>query len=59
MSEKYEVWKTRTGKWFFQLKAANGEVLAKSTPYTTKGKAIKGIEAVKRVAKRAKVEVKK
>ena len=55
MSEKYEVWKTRAGKWYFQLKAANGEVLAKSTPYTTKGKAIKGIEAVKRIAKKAKI----
>ena len=58
MAEKYEVWKTRTGKWYFQLKAANGEVLAKSTPYTTKNKTLKGIEAVKRVAKKAKVVVK-
>ena len=55
MAEKYEVWKTRTGKWYFQLKAANGEVLAKSTPYTTKSKAMNGIKAVKRIAKKAKV----
>ena len=59
MSEKFEYWKTKTGNWYFHLKAANGEILAKSTPYKSKQKCVQGIEVVKRVAKKAKVEEKK
>lgn len=35
-------------KWFFRVRAANGEIVAQSESYTTKAAAEKGIRALRR-----------
>jgi uncharacterized protein YegP (UPF0339 family) len=37
----------RGRRWFFHLKAANGEIVCQSEAYTSKAGALNGIEAVK------------
>ncbi|MEB4212318.1 YegP family protein [Mycobacterium sp. 94-17] len=56
MAAKFEISKDKAGKFWFHLKAANGEIIAASQAYDTKGGAEKGIESVKTNAPTAKVE---
>lgn len=48
--------KGKDGQWYFKLVAANGETVAVSEGYTSKGMCLKGIDAVKLLAERAGVE---
>ncbi len=50
MAAKFVVKKGSTGKFHFNLVAANGEIVATSESYTTKESAIKGTDAVRRAA---------
>jgi uncharacterized protein YegP (UPF0339 family) len=43
----------KDGKWYFNLKAANGEIVSQSEGYETRGGAVKGIEATAKAAKAA------
>lgn len=52
---RYEVKESASGKWMFNLKAANHQVILTSQLYTTEAGAIKGCDAVKRAAPDAKV----
>lgn len=45
---KFEVFKGTDGKFYFRLKAENGEKIAQSEGYTTKQAALNGIAAVRR-----------
>lgn len=47
MSAKFELKKTVTGKFHFNLKAGNGEVILSSETYESKGAAEGGIQSVK------------
>jgi uncharacterized protein len=47
MAAKFEIKKTATGKFHFNLKAANGEVILSSEVYESKGAAESGIASVK------------
>jgi uncharacterized protein YegP (UPF0339 family) len=42
---KYEYWKNKNGKWFFHLRARNGEIILQSEAYATKQKVLEGINA--------------
>ena len=55
MAAKFEICKDKAGKFRFHLKAANGEIIAASQGYDTKGSAEKGIESIKTNAPGAKV----
>ena len=49
--EQFEFWKSdKDGRWYFHLKAPNGEVVAQSQGYTSKDNCINGIKAVKSYA---------
>jgi hypothetical protein len=50
MAGKFELKKGLTGKYHFNLKAGNGEVIATSENYNSKSGALNGIESVKRSA---------
>jgi uncharacterized protein YegP (UPF0339 family) len=56
MAGKFEVYKDKSGKYRFRLKAGNGEVVASGEAYDTKAAALKGTEAVQRAADGAKVD---
>ncbi len=43
---KFELFKGKDGKFYFHLKAANGEIIAASQGYTTKAHAEMGIASV-------------
>jgi uncharacterized protein YegP (UPF0339 family) len=43
----------KDGKWYFHLKAANGEVVSQSEGYESREGAAKGIEAAATAAQRA------
>lgn len=43
---KYEIYKDISGEFFFRLKSSNGEVIATSESYTTKGACVKGIKSI-------------
>jgi hypothetical protein len=45
-TSRFEIRRGRSGKWRFNLIAANGEIVAASQAYTTKAKCLKGIYAV-------------
>jgi uncharacterized protein YegP (UPF0339 family) len=47
MSGKYEIKRAKNGEYYFNLKAANGEVILTSETYKAKASAEKGIESVK------------
>ena len=55
MAAKFELYKDRSGKFRFRLKAGNGEIIASSEAYNSKAAAKNGIASVKRNAK-AKIE---
>ena len=48
MAAKYELKKAKNGQFFFNLKAANGEVILTSETYKQKDGAGQGIESVKK-----------
>ncbi len=56
MAGKFEVYKDRSGKTRFRLKAGNGEIIAVSEAYNSKASALKGVESVRRNAADATVE---
>jgi hypothetical protein len=52
---KFEIFIGSECKFYFHLKAENGEIIAASQGYTTKQSAESGIDAVKRIAAMAGV----
>ncbi|WXG46657.1 MAG: YegP family protein [Candidatus Atabeyarchaeum deiterrae] len=46
----YEIFKDKSGKFRFRLKATNGETIATGEAYERKESCIKGIESVKKNA---------
>jgi uncharacterized protein YegP (UPF0339 family) len=56
MAGKFVLEKGSTGKYHFNLHAANGQVIATSQHYESKESALKGIESVKHNAADAVVE---
>ncbi|MEO6324604.1 MAG: YegP family protein [Thermoanaerobaculia bacterium] len=50
MSAKYELKKSANAQFFFNLKAANGEVILSSEQYEEKSSATNGIESVRKNA---------
>ena len=54
---KYEVWQATNGKWFFHLRATNGECVGPSEGYATKRGALRGVESHRRNAATAVVVV--
>ena len=55
-SGKVSAKKGSTGKFHFNLQAANGQVIATSEAYNSKESALNGIESVKKNAADARVE---
>lgn len=53
---KYEVYADKSGEFRFRLKARNGEIVASSEGYKSKGACMGGIESVKKNAPGATVE---
>ena len=47
MSAKFEISKSKNGKFLFNLKAGNGEVILTSQMYEAKPSAVQGIESVR------------
>ena len=56
MAGKFVLEKGSTGKFHFNLQAANGQVIATSEAYNSKESALNGIESVKKNAADARVE---
>ena len=54
MASKFDLKRTRNGEYYFNLKAANGQVILTSERYTSKQSALTGIRAVRRNAVQAK-----
>ncbi len=52
---KFEIFVGGDGKFYFHLKAENGEIIAASQGYTTKQSAESGIDSIKRTAALASV----
>ena len=50
MASTFELWTDKGGQYRFNLKAANGQVIATSEGYSSKAAAIGGIESVKKNA---------
>lgn len=48
MAGKFELKKTKNGQFFFNLKAANGQIILTSEMYKSKSGAQNGIESVKK-----------
>jgi len=56
MAAKFTVFKDKAGKFRFNLKAANGEIIAASESYPDKKSALKGIASIVKNAPVAKIE---
>jgi len=56
MAAKFVLKKGTTGKYHFNLLAANGQVIASSESYEQKHSALNGIESVKKNASSAEVD---
>ena len=52
---KFEVYEDRADKFWFRLKASNGQVVASGEAYETMAAALKGCESVKRAAEGAQI----
>jgi uncharacterized protein len=50
MAAKFELKKSASGKFHFNLKAGNGEIIASSEMYESKAAAKNGIESVRKNA---------
>lgn len=55
MAGTFEMWVDKAGEYRFNLKAANGQVIATSQGYSSKASALNGIESVKTNAPGAEV----
>ena len=55
MAAKFELYKDRSGKFRFRLKAPNGQIIAASEAYNSKTSAKNGIESIKKNAAKAEV----
>jgi uncharacterized protein YegP (UPF0339 family) len=55
MAAKFEITKSASGQFHFNLKAGNGEIIATSEMYNSKDAAKTGIESVKKNAGSADV----
>jgi uncharacterized protein YegP (UPF0339 family) len=55
VAAKFELKKAVNGQFHFNLKAANGEIIATSEMYQSKASAENGIESVKKNASAAEV----
>ena len=53
MAGKFEVYKDKSGKFRFRLKAGNGEILAVGEAYESKAGAMHGIESIRSNAEAA------
>ena len=47
MAGKFELKKSKNGKFFFNLLASNGQIILSSEMYEAKASAVNGIESVK------------
>jgi uncharacterized protein YegP (UPF0339 family) len=56
MASKFVLRKGSTGKFHFNLVAANGQVIATSEAYESKGAALNGIDSVKKNARGAEID---
>ena len=56
MAGKFVLSKGSTGKFHFNLVAANGQVIATSEAYESKAAALNGIDSVKRNAPGAEID---
>jgi uncharacterized protein YegP (UPF0339 family) len=52
----FELKKAANGKYHFNLKASNGQVIAQSQMYATKSTAMKGLDSVRKHAVDAKLD---
>jgi hypothetical protein len=55
MAGKFELYTDKAGKFRFNLKAGNGQVIASSEAYESKKAALNGIESVRKNAPDAKL----
>ena len=55
MTAKFELFQGADEQWYFNLKANNGKVIAQSEGYRRRTGALKGIAAIKKVAREAKI----
>jgi len=46
LTEKYQVYKDRTGKFRFRLRAANNKIVAVSEAYESKASCMNGVKSV-------------
>ncbi len=53
MAAKFELKKSKSGQYHFNLKASNGQIVASSEMYKSKASALNGIESVRTNAKGA------
>ena len=56
LKAKFELFEGEDDKWYFNLKAMNGKIIAQSEGYNRKRNAIKGINAVKVCAGKAEIK---
>ncbi|RKR75136.1 YegP family protein [Frondihabitans australicus] len=56
MPGKFVLTKSESGKFHFNLLATNGQVIATSQMYATKGSALNGIDSVRTVAEGATLD---
>jgi uncharacterized protein len=56
MAGKFELYKDKSGKFRFRLKASNGQVIAVGEAYESKASVVKGIESVRKNAGDATVD---
>ena len=56
VSERFESYTDKAGKYRFRLKAVNGQIIGTSEAYETERSCAAGIESVKRWAKEAKIK---
>jgi len=56
MAAKFVLKKGSSGKFHFNLQAANGQVIATSETYESKAAAVNGIESVKKNAPVAEID---
>lgn len=54
---KFEVYRDTAGEWRWRLRAANSEVVAAGEGYKTKAGALRGVQAMQRAVRTARVLV--
>ena len=56
LTERFETYQDKAGKYRFRLKAANGQVIGTGEAYESEANLTAGIESVKRWAKESKIK---